>query len=47
MENEKPVEVPQAELEERQRRRDTRRAVTFGVIMATIQMGVLLYFGYC
>lgn len=33
--------------EERQRRRDLRRAVAFGVIMATIQMGILLYFMYC
>ena len=32
---------------ERQRRRDLRRAVAFGVIMATIQMGILLYFMYC
>jgi hypothetical protein len=47
MENEKPVEVTQAELEERQRRRDVRRAVVFGILMATVQMGILLYFVYC
>ena len=33
--------------EERTRRRDLRRALAFGVIMATIQMGILLYFMYC
>jgi hypothetical protein len=40
-------EVPNAETLERQRRRDLRRALTFGIVMATIQMGILLYFMYC
>jgi hypothetical protein len=40
-------EVPSAETQERQRRRDLRRAIAFGVVMATLQMGVLLYFAYC
>jgi hypothetical protein len=40
-------EVPNAEIQERQRRRDLRRALTFGIVMATIQMGILLYFMYC
>jgi hypothetical protein len=47
MKNENATEVPPAELEERQRRRDLRRAVVFGVLMASVQMGVLLYFMYC
>jgi hypothetical protein len=33
--------------QESQRRRDTRRAIAFGVVMATLQMGILLYFMYC
>ncbi len=32
---------------EHQQRRDLRRAVTFGVILATVEMGFLLYFMYC
>jgi hypothetical protein len=28
-------------------RRYTRGAIAFGVVMATIEMGVLLYFAYC
>jgi hypothetical protein len=40
-------EVPNFETQERQRRRDLRRALTFGIVMATIQMGVLLYLMYC
>ena len=40
-------QIPDHEALERQRRRDTRRAVVFGVVMATIQMGVLLCFMYC
>jgi hypothetical protein len=47
MRNENPPEVPDAEAQERQRRRDVRLAVAFGVLMATLQMGVLLYFMYC
>ncbi|HET9426149.1 MAG TPA: hypothetical protein VFO55_12345 [Gemmatimonadaceae bacterium] len=49
MKDQDPVEVPRdtREAEERQRRRDLRRAIAFGVIMATIQMGILLYFMYC
>ena len=27
--------------------RRTRRAVIFGVVMATVEMGILLYFLYC
>ena len=40
-------EVPDLEAQERQRRRDMRRAFTFGIVMATIQMGILIYFMYC
>jgi hypothetical protein len=40
-------EVPNAEIQDRQRRRDLRRALTFGIVMATIQMGILVYFMYC
>ena len=40
-------DIPDLETQERQQRRDLRRALTFGVIMATIQMGILLYFMYC
>jgi hypothetical protein len=40
-------EVPKIETEERQRRRDVRLALTFGIVMATIQMGILLYFISC
>ena len=40
-------ELPDLETQDRQRRRDLRRALTFGVVMATIQMGILLYFMYC
>jgi hypothetical protein len=47
MRNDDVQEVPDVEAEERQRKRDTRRALIFGVVMATIQMGILLYFVYC
>ena len=47
MKNDQPGEVPGPQSEEAQRRRDLRRAVTFGVVMATLQMGILLYFMYC
>lgn len=30
-----------------QMRRNLRRAIIFGVVMATIEMGALLYFMYC
>jgi hypothetical protein len=40
-------EIPDRDAEERQRRRDLRRALAFGVLMASIQMGILLYFMYC
>jgi len=40
-------QVPDFETQERQRRRDLRRALTFGIVMATIQMAILLYFMYC
>jgi hypothetical protein len=40
-------QVPDHQAVERQRRRDMRRALAFGVVMATIQMSVLLYFMYC
>jgi hypothetical protein len=33
--------------EQRRTRRNLRRAVTFGVVMATLEMGALLYFMYC
>jgi hypothetical protein len=35
------------EAEARQTRRDVRRALGFGIGMATIQMALLLYFMYC
>lgn len=38
--------MPSREAEEATRRADTRRAIVFGVVMATIQMGILLYFLY-
>ena len=38
---------PPAVAEQRQMRRNLRRAVIFGVVMATIEMGALLYFMYC
>ncbi len=47
MKNDDPSKVPDLRAEDNQRRRDTRRAMTFGVVMATIQMGILLYFMYC
>ena len=47
MKNDDRPEVPGIETEERQRRVDTRRALTFGIVMATIQMGIILYFMYC
>ena len=31
----------------RRSRRQLRAAIAFGVVMATIEMGVLLYFAYC
>lgn len=40
-------QLPDPETQERQRRRNLRRALTFGIVMATIQMGTLLYFMYC
>jgi hypothetical protein len=40
-------EVPDLETQDRQSRRDLRRALTFGIVMATIQMGILLYFMNC
>ena len=42
-ENPDPPEVSA----QRQARRNLRRAIAFGVVMATIEMGVLLYFVYC
>ena len=47
MKNDDRRELSDLETEERQRRRDTRRALAFGIVMATIQMGILLYFMYC
>jgi hypothetical protein len=47
MKNEDPREVPDVESQERQRQRDLRRALAFGIVMATCQMGILLYFMYC
>ena len=47
MRNDDHPEAPDLEAQERQRRRDTRRALAFGIVMATIQMGILLYFMYC
>jgi hypothetical protein len=42
-----PPEAPDLETQERQRIRDLRRAMAFGIVMASIQMAVLLYFMYC
>jgi hypothetical protein len=36
-----------AATEVRRTRRQVRAAIAFGVVMATIEMGVLLYFAYC
>jgi hypothetical protein len=49
MKNDSPPEVPESarEAEDGRTRKDLRRAVIFGVTMATIQMGILLYFMYC
>lgn len=50
MENdERPVPSPDPDPEtvERLRRGHMRRALIFGVAMATIQMGALIYFMYC
>jgi len=33
--------------EGRRTRRHMRTAIAFGVVMATIEMGLLLYFAYC
>jgi hypothetical protein len=46
MKNETTPEVPEA-IDEDQRRRDLRRPFIFGVTLATIEMGILLYFMYC
>jgi len=42
-------EVPEspAVAEDRRTRRNLRRAIAFGVVMATVEMGALLYFMYC
>ena len=34
-------------VEQRRTKRNLRRAIVFGVVMATIEMGALLYFMYC
>ena len=48
MKNDDRPEVPtDRDQQETQRRRDLRRALTFGVAMATIQMGILLYLMNC
>jgi hypothetical protein len=48
MKNDVHPEVPSdPEGEDAQRRRDLRRALTFGVVMATVQMAILLYFMNC
>jgi hypothetical protein len=39
-------ELPEV-IAQRQAKRNLRRAVIFGVVMATIEMGALLYFMYC
>lgn len=38
---------PPAVIAQRQARRNLRRAIAFGVVMATIEMSALLYFMYC
>jgi hypothetical protein len=49
MKNDTGDEVPATSplADEAQRKRDLRRAIIFGVVMATIEMAVLLYFVYC
>jgi hypothetical protein len=47
MKHDEAGDVPKAEAEARQQGRHIRRALTFGVVMATLQMGILLYFLYC
>ena len=47
MEDKDRGKVPDPGSEQRQQARDLRRALTFGVVMATLQMGILLYFLYC
>ena len=44
--NPDPPESPEV-IAQRQAKRNLRRAVIFGVAMATIEMGALLYFMYC
>jgi hypothetical protein len=39
-------ELPEV-IAQRQAKRNLRRAFIFGVVMATTEMGVLLYFMYC
>jgi hypothetical protein len=45
-ENGTPAGTPALDAEATRIRR-TRRAVIFGVVMATAEMGILLYFMYC
>lgn len=44
--NPDPPELPEV-VAQRQAKRSLRRAVIFGVVMATIEMGALLYLMYC
>jgi hypothetical protein len=41
------VSEPPEVIAQRKARRNLRRAIIFGVVMATIEMGALLYFMYC
>ena len=47
MKDDEGREVPKTKSDPGQEPRDLRRALTFGIVMATIQMGILLYFMYC
>jgi hypothetical protein len=44
--NPDPPEPPEVTAQ-RQAKRNLRRALIFGVVMATLEMGALLYFMYC
>jgi hypothetical protein len=47
MKEPEPPKTTDRETQERQRTRDLRRALGFGIVMASMQMGILLYFMYC
>jgi hypothetical protein len=47
LEDNEVSKASQAETEARRQGRHLRAALGFGVVMATIQMAILLYFLYC